>query len=195
MKNALCKKERAAQLIIKGFELEIKECEETILKGKSLIIKIDNGEKVTTKKSKEEILDIIHMKETKIRELQKERDEFQLDLAFGDIEINIKEPEQAPAPAKKKPKVLTKQEMVEKEVKRLGLEMGTFDQDMNKLTKKQLKVVLESVPYANTDIDVMIKGKLHVVEISQVDYEVDFQLLTQAEYISRYGDERWYEED
>ena len=35
--------------------------------------------------------------------------------------------------------------------------------------------------------------KLYVVEISMCDNEIDFNLLTQEEYISRYGCERWEE--
>lgn len=89
---------------------------------------------------------------------------------------------------------ITNKEKIEKKVKEFGCVLGGYDQDIEKLSQVELKKVLESIYGDYTDVDVKVRGKLHVVEIAVVDDEMDFTMLTQDEYISRYGDERWDEE-
>jgi hypothetical protein len=84
----------------------------------------------------------------------------------------------------------TNKEKIQAVVKEHDLKIGCWDKKIELLTQKELKKVLENAPY-EADTDVFIKKKLHVVEIDIVDGEVDFSVLTQAEYINRYGDERW----
>jgi hypothetical protein len=79
---------------------------------------------------------------------------------------------------------------IQKVASELGLVIGCYDDMLNDLTMKELKKVLENIEF-QADTDVSIKRKKHVVEIDIVDNEVDFSVLTKAEYIDRYGDERW----
>lgn len=73
-----------------------------------------------------------------------------------------------------------------------NLVLGGYDETIEKLSKKELKEVIEAISGDSTDIDVKLNRKLHVVEISVVGNEIDFNMLTQNEYINRYGNERWY---
>lgn len=74
------------------------------------------------------------------------------------------------------------------------LVLGCWDVQMEQLTLKSLKLVLENVGYGGTDIKVPLKRKPHVVQIDEVDNEVDFSIISKAEYIDRYGDEFFDEE-
>lgn len=88
---------------------------------------------------------------------------------------------------------MTKKEIIEKKLKENGYALGCWSTMMELLPKKELEKVLVNMLYQE-DTDVMIRRKLYVVEIDEVDGEVDFSVLSQEEYISRYGDERWDEE-
>ena len=85
---------------------------------------------------------------------------------------------------------MTKKEIIVNKLNDEGFKLGCWHDMMEKLTKKDLNKVLEVMTDA-IDTDVMIRGKLHVVEIDEVEGEIDFSVLPQAEYIDRYGDERW----
>lgn len=84
-------------------------------------------------------------------------------------------------------------EIIKREIEKQGFTLGCWDNSMEHLSKKYVDMICSSFVLED-DIDVFIKRKLHVVEISIVDNEVDFSVLTKEEYINRYGDERWYEE-
>ena len=91
---------------------------------------------------------------------------------------------------------MTKKEMFISAIEKLGYKEGCIDPMIEKLSKAAIKELIAHIPYASTDVDVKIRGRLHVVEIVVVDdeserREVDIMILTQDEYISRYGDERW----
>ena len=81
---------------------------------------------------------------------------------------------------------------VESVANKNGLTIGCWNAKIDLLKPVQLKKVLAEIEYeSSTDVDVAINRRKHVVEISFVDNEVDFNVLTKAEYIDRYGDERW----
>lgn len=85
----------------------------------------------------------------------------------------------------------------EKAIKRaeeLELTLGSYDKELEKVSSSEFQRVLDNMKYQE-DTDVMIKGKLHVVEIDIVDNEIDLNMLTQEEYIERYGDSRWDDEE
>ena len=69
--------------------------------------------------------------------------------------------------------------------------IGCYDNDIEMLSKKELKKVLDNIFEDATDIIVQVRSKVYVVELSTVDDEKDFNLLTKAEYISRYGSEKF----
>ena len=85
---------------------------------------------------------------------------------------------------------MTNKMRVEKAVKELGYSIGCWNEKLEDLSSAQLKKVIEGIEFQE-DTDVSIKRKKHVVEIDIVDGEVDFGVLTKAEYIDRYGDERY----
>ena len=84
----------------------------------------------------------------------------------------------------------TNREILEAEAKELDLEIGCYNNKVDKLTKKELNKVLENMEF-QADTDVFLNRRLHVVEIDIVDSEIDFNILSQSEYVGRYGDERW----
>lgn len=84
----------------------------------------------------------------------------------------------------------TNKELIIQKAKQEGLTLGCWDKKVEQINQKDLKEVLENLKFA-ADTDVHIKNKLHVVEIDIVDNEVDLSVITQADYIGRYGDERW----
>lgn len=70
--------------------------------------------------------------------------------------------------------------------------LGGYDEKLDELSKKEMEKVLDSIELGDyTDVDVKIKRKNYVVEISVVDKEMGFNVITRDEYISRYGDERY----
>jgi hypothetical protein len=81
---------------------------------------------------------------------------------------------------------LKNKDHIEKVVNKLGLSIGCYDKLVDSLTVKELNKVLENIEY-QTDTEVKINRKKHVVEIDIVEKEVDFNLLTKEEYIDRYG--------
>ncbi len=72
----------------------------------------------------------------------------------------------------------------------LDLKIGCYDNKLDLLSKTQLKKVTDNIEF-QSDTDVTINRKKYVVEIDIIDNEVDFSVLTKAEYIDRYGNERY----
>ena len=85
-------------------------------------------------------------------------------------------------------------EIILKEIERIGCTLGCWDNMMEKLSKTELKKVLENIEF-EADTDVKINRKQYVVQIDNVDEEIDFNIITREEYIDQCGDERYYEED
>lgn len=98
---------------------------------------------------------------------------------------------------KKSTKAKSNRAILDTEARLVGLQIECYDKDMDKLSKAELSKVIEALDYgSSTDVDVYVKGKLHVVEVVVMeDNTVDFGMLSQAEYIDRYGDERWWDEE
>lgn len=79
-------------------------------------------------------------------------------------------------------------EVVKKAVEKMGCKLACYTDKINELSKKELQKVLESVKFGDsTDIRVFIRRKKFVVELFRVDNEIDLILLSENEYISRYG--------
>lgn len=81
-----------------------------------------------------------------------------------------------------------KQRIIEK-VEKVGCTLGCWDSKMEQLTDYSLRKVLAVLDEEYTDVKVCINRKHYVVEIATVDNEKDFNVLTKAEYINRYGSE------
>ncbi len=91
-------------------------------------------------------------------------------------------------------KKLTNQEILKKVVEKEGLTFGSCADIINKLNKDNLNKIVQEFFGASGDVDVTYNRKKYVVETTVVDNEVDFGIITKEEYIARYGNER-YEED
>lgn len=89
---------------------------------------------------------------------------------------------------------MTNKERIEKLLKGTEFSLGGFNDKMEDLNNINFKKIIDNMLYGSTDVDVTINRKPFVVEISHVDNEIDFGIISKAEYISRYGDERYCKE-
>lgn len=80
-------------------------------------------------------------------------------------------------------------EVIINKIKSEGYTLGIYDNVLDKLNKQNLKKVLDNIKYVS-DTKVFINRKPHIVEISEVDSEIDFNVILLNEYESRYG--KWY---
>lgn len=80
-------------------------------------------------------------------------------------------------------------EVIINKIKSEGYTLGIYDNVLDKLNKQNLKKVLDNIKYVS-DTKVFINRKPYIVEISEVDSEIDFSIITLDEYESRYG--KWY---
>jgi hypothetical protein len=83
----------------------------------------------------------------------------------------------------------TNKEIIVSKIKSEGYTLGIYDNILDKLNKQNLKKVLDNIKYVS-DTKVFINRKPYIVEISEVDSEIDFSIITLVEYESRYG--KWY---
>lgn len=83
----------------------------------------------------------------------------------------------------------TNKEIIVNKIKSEGYILGIYDKMLDKLNKQNLKKVLDNIKYVS-DTKVFINRKPYIVEISEVDSEIDFSIITLVEYESRYG--KWY---
>lgn len=83
----------------------------------------------------------------------------------------------------------TNKEIIINKIKSEGYTLGIYDNMLDKLNKQNLKKVLDNIKYVS-DTKVFINRKPYIVEISEVDSEIDFNVITLVEYESRYG--KWY---
>ena len=80
----------------------------------------------------------------------------------------------------------TNKEVIAKKI--APFEIGCYDKKMEVLNKTNLKKVLDELEYDDTRIEVFINRKKHIVEIHFVDDEVDFEVLTMAEFRFKNGE-------
>ena len=80
----------------------------------------------------------------------------------------------------------TNKEIIINKIKSEGYIIGIYDNQLNKLNKQNLKKVLDNIKYVS-DTKVFINRKSYIVEISEVDNEIDFNVISLNEYESRYG--------
>lgn len=69
--------------------------------------------------------------------------------------------------------------------------IGCWDDKIEQMSLYALRKFLKELHYESTDIIVTINRKVHVIEVNIMDKEIDFSVLTKAEYIDRYGDEKF----
>ena len=78
---------------------------------------------------------------------------------------------------------------IQKEIEKHGYNLGCYDSEIEKLNPSNLKKILDVIKYGDsTDVPIFINRKKYIVEISIIDNEIDFQVLTLEEYEARYGE-------
>ena len=80
----------------------------------------------------------------------------------------------------------TNREIILEKVFNEGYDIGIYDKFLDKLNKSNLKKVLDNIRYTN-DTKVFYNRKPFIVEISECDNEIDFNVLSLKEYEYRYG--------
>lgn len=88
---------------------------------------------------------------------------------------------------------MTKRKLIEKKIQEdnrkygMNLAIGCFDPNVESISLREMKRIIPRIEGDDTDIKVSIRKKIHILEVSRVDNEVDFILHTFEEYINRYG--------
>ena len=80
----------------------------------------------------------------------------------------------------------TNKEIIINKIKSEGYIIGIYDNTLNKLNKQNLKKILDNIKYTS-DTKIFINRKPYIVEISEVDSEIDFNVISLNEYENRYG--------
>ena len=80
----------------------------------------------------------------------------------------------------------TNREIIIEKVFNEGYDMGIYDKFLDTVNQQNLKKVLDNIKY-QCDTKVFYNRTAYVVEISECDNEIDFNVLTLKEYESRYG--------
>ena len=76
-------------------------------------------------------------------------------------------------------------------IKSYGYTLGGYDKDIDQLSQYANNKIKKEFCGDSTDIEVSINRKKYILEVWQVDNEIDFILLSKAEYINRYGSSRY----
>ena len=80
----------------------------------------------------------------------------------------------------------TNREIIVEKVFNEGYDMGIYDKFLDKLNKSNLKKVLDNIRYTS-DTKVFYNRKPFIVEISEVDNEIDFNIIPLYKYEDMYG--------
>lgn len=87
---------------------------------------------------------------------------------------------------------LTRKQAIEVDLKAKGYKLGCYDKFVDKLTVANVKEIMYYVGLGSaTDVVIRQDMKDYVVSIDFVDGEVDFTTYTKAEYIDRFGSEKF----
>ena len=80
----------------------------------------------------------------------------------------------------------TNKQIIIEKVLSEGYELGIYDRYLDKLNKTNLKKVLDNIRYTS-DTKICINRKPFIVEISEVDNEIDFNIIPLYKYEDMYG--------
>ena len=81
----------------------------------------------------------------------------------------------------------TNREIIVEKLKSEGYILGCWDKQLDKLNKSNLKKVLDNIRYEN-DTKIFYNRVPFIVEISECNNEIDFNVLSLKEYEYRYGE-------
>ena len=68
-----------------------------------------------------------------------------------------------------------------------GYCIGCYDLELEKLNYQNLKKVLDNIKYQD-DVKVFINRKPYIVQIDEVEGEIDFNVITLAQYQDMFGE-------
>ena len=80
----------------------------------------------------------------------------------------------------------TNREIIIEKLKSEGYILGCWDKQLDKLNKSNLKKVLDNIRYTS-DTKIFYNRIPFIVEISECNNEIDFNVLSLKEYEYRYG--------
>ena len=80
----------------------------------------------------------------------------------------------------------TNREIIVEKLKSEGYILGCWDKQLDKLNKSNLKKVLDNIRYTS-DTKIFYNRIPFIVEISECNNEIDFNVLSLKEYEYRYG--------
>lgn len=83
----------------------------------------------------------------------------------------------------------TNRDRIEKKLKKEGFVIGCYDSNIDKLNYNNVKKILDNLCFGATDIKVCLNRKTYIVEISDVDNEYDFKMISKSSYRNKYDDE------
>ncbi len=89
---------------------------------------------------------------------------------------------------------MTNKESIIAGLNKQGLTLGCWDDSVEKVTKKEMKRVIESIGFGSCTVHLVLRNKDYVLTIDEVDNEVDFKLETREEYEDYAGiieEEEW----
>lgn len=81
---------------------------------------------------------------------------------------------------------MNNKDKIEKVLNALGYELGCYDEAIERLNSNNLKKIMDNIKYSE-DTKVLINRKPYIVQIDEVDNEIDFNVITLAEYEENYG--------
>ena len=130
------------------------------------------------------------------RKIRKEEAEALIDKLAKEIndivEKNKEELHQAKERLAGRKSTLTRKQAIEVDLKAKGYKLGCYDRFIDKLTVANVKEIMYYVGLGSaTDVVIRQNMKDYVVSIDFVDGEVDFTTYTKAEYIDRFGSEKF----
>ncbi|PJZ17965.1 hypothetical protein CEW46_31200 [Bacillus cereus] len=76
-----------------------------------------------------------------------------------------------------------------------GYVLGCYNKGIDNLPKEELDKVLEFIDEAWIDVEVILNGVPHIVEIETVGTERDLHFMTKEAYQNRYGNKEDEDED
>lgn len=76
---------------------------------------------------------------------------------------------------------------IQRALEKYNYRIGCYDEDIEKVSLKELTRIIDVLDYDATDVIVSIRRKKYVVEIFTVDKEVDLSIQTLDNYINQYG--------
>lgn len=82
---------------------------------------------------------------------------------------------------------MTNKERLIKALKKDNYKLGCYDNKIEKLSYNQIKKIIDNIGYGSTDILVSLNRKKYIVEVSEVEDELDFSIISLPDYVNQYG--------